>query len=88
VHKQELSGTMRLLVRALEDGAMIDGTAEPAQDERTKDAFAAKHGWAPRNETSDYPYVRIVPDRVQAWRDVNELPARTFDATWASPAGR
>jgi hypothetical protein len=36
---------MRLLVRALRDVTMIDGSAEPAQDERAKDAFAAKHGW-------------------------------------------
>ena len=57
---------------------MIDGTAQPVQDEGTKDAFAAKHGWDPRNETGDYAYFRIVPGRVQAWREVNELGGRTL----------
>jgi hypothetical protein len=53
-------------------------------DERTKDAFAAKHGWDPRQETRDYAYFRIVPGRVQAWREVNELPGRTLmrDGGW------
>jgi hypothetical protein len=29
-------------------------------------------------------YFRIVPDRVQAWREVNELPGRTLmrDGVW------
>lgn len=57
---------------------MIDGTAELVQDERTKDAYAVKHGWDPRKEAGDYAYFRIVPDRVQAWREVNELPGRTL----------
>ena len=51
------------------------------------DAFfkiAPQHGWDPRQETSDYAYFRIVPGRVQAWREVNELPGRTLmrDGSW------
>jgi hypothetical protein len=63
---------------------MIDGTPEPVHDEPTKDAFAAKHGWDPRDEPGDYTFFRIVPDRVQAWREVNELPGRTLmrDGDW------
>jgi nitroimidazol reductase NimA-like FMN-containing flavoprotein (pyridoxamine 5'-phosphate oxidase superfamily) len=71
-------GRVRVGVGQLRDVTMIDGTAEPVEDEETKDAFAGKHGWDPRNETSDYAWFRIVPDRVQAWREVNELPGRTL----------
>jgi hypothetical protein len=75
---------VRVGVGDLRDVTMIDGTVEPVVDEATKDAFAAKHGWDPREETGDYAYFRIVPDRVQAWREVNELPGRTLmrDGDW------
>jgi nitroimidazol reductase NimA-like FMN-containing flavoprotein (pyridoxamine 5'-phosphate oxidase superfamily) len=77
-------GQVRVGIGQLRDVTMIDGTAEPVQDERTKDAFAAKHGWDPRKEAGDYAYFRIVPDRVQAWREVNELSGRTLmrDGDW------
>jgi hypothetical protein len=71
-------GRVRVGVGELRDVTMMDGTVEPIADERTKDAFAAKHGWDPRKEADDYAYFRIVPDRVQAWREVNELPGRTL----------
>jgi Pyridoxamine 5'-phosphate oxidase len=75
---------VRVGVGQLRDVTMIDGTAEPVRDERAKDAFAVKHGWDPRKEAGDYAYFRIVPDRVQAWREVNELPGRTLmrDGDW------
>ena len=75
---------VRVGVGQLRDVTMIDGTAELVQDEPTKDAFAAKHGWDPREEAGGYAYFRIVPDRVQAWREVNELPGRTLmrDGDW------
>jgi nitroimidazol reductase NimA-like FMN-containing flavoprotein (pyridoxamine 5'-phosphate oxidase superfamily) len=77
-------GWLRVGVGQLRDVTMIDGTAEAVEDERTKDAFAAKHGWDPRNETGDYAYFRIVPHRMQAWREVNELAGRTLmrDGSW------
>jgi len=77
-------GRVRVGVGQVRDVTMIDGTAEPVHDERTKDAFAAKHGWDPRDESSDYAFFRIVPDRLQAWREVNELPGRTLmrDGNW------
>jgi hypothetical protein len=77
-------GRVRVGIGQLLDVTMIDGTAEPMQDERAKDAFAAKHGWDPRKDAGDYVYFRIVPERVQAWREVNELPGRTLmrDGGW------
>jgi general stress protein 26 len=75
---------VRVGVGQLRDVTMIDGTAEPVHDEPTKDAYAAKQGWDPREDAGDYAYFRIVPDRVQAWREVNEIPGRTLmrDGTW------
>lgn len=79
-----LGGRVRVGVGDLRDVTMIDGTAEPLHDEQTKDAFAAKLGWDPRQEAGDYVFFRIVPDRMQAWREVNELPGRTLmrDGQW------
>jgi nitroimidazol reductase NimA-like FMN-containing flavoprotein (pyridoxamine 5'-phosphate oxidase superfamily) len=75
---------VRVGVGQVRDVTMIDGTAEPVQDEQTKDAYAAKHGWDPRTDSGGYAYFRIVPDRIQAWREVNELPGRTLmrDGGW------
>jgi len=75
---------VRVGVGQLRDVTVIDGTAEPVQDEQTEDALAAKHGWDPRSEPGDYAFFRIVPDRVRAWREVNELPGRTLmrDGNW------
>jgi general stress protein 26 len=77
-------GQIRVGLGELRDVTMIDGTAELVTDEQTKDAFAAKHGWDPRKDSGDYAFFRIVPDRMQAWREVNELPGRTLmrDGGW------
>jgi general stress protein 26 len=77
-------GKVRVGLGAVRDVTMIDGTAELVEDDQAKDAFAAKHGWDPRQESADYAFFRIVPDRVQAWREVNELSGRTLmrDGRW------
>ncbi len=71
-------GRVRVGVGELRDVTMIDGNAELVMDEETKDAFAAKHGWDPRKDGGDYAFFRIVPSRLQAWREVNELAGRTL----------
>jgi nitroimidazol reductase NimA-like FMN-containing flavoprotein (pyridoxamine 5'-phosphate oxidase superfamily) len=75
---------VRVGVGLVRDVITIDGRAELVQDEPTKDAFAAKHGWDPRDEAEDYAFFRIVPNRLQAWREVNELSGRTLmrDGSW------
>ena len=40
------------------------------------DAFAAKTGFDPRQLTSRYLYFRVQPQRIQAWREANELAGR------------
>jgi len=75
---------VRAGIGALRDVSIIDGSPEPAHHEGSKDAFTAKHGWDPRQEPDDYVYFRLVPDRVQAWREANELPGRLLmrDGNW------
>ncbi len=71
-------GRVRVGLGPLRDVVIIDGIAESISDDAAKDSFATKHGWDPRNETGDYAFFRILPDRIQAWREVNELPGRTL----------
>ncbi|TCO51433.1 pyridoxamine 5'-phosphate oxidase [Kribbella antiqua] len=48
------------------------------------EAFAAKAGFDPRQAGNPYPYFRLTPTKVQAWREVNELKTRTLmkNGTW------
>ena len=68
---------VRVGIGELRDVTLIEGTAEPVDDDATKDAFATKHGWDPRGETGAYAFFRIIPEQIQAWREVNELTGRT-----------
>ncbi|MGW2865340.1 pyridoxamine 5'-phosphate oxidase family protein [Streptomyces sp. NPDC001205] len=40
------------------------------------DAFAAKVVWDPRDSGPSYTYFRIVPRRIRAWREANEIADR------------
>jgi nitroimidazol reductase NimA-like FMN-containing flavoprotein (pyridoxamine 5'-phosphate oxidase superfamily) len=77
-------GRVRLGLGQLRDVTVIDGTAEPINDDATAEAFATRHDWDPRGETGDYTFFRISPRRIQAWREVNELPGRELmrDGRW------
>ena len=48
------------------------------------DAFAAKTGFDPRELVTPYTWFRIQPERVQAWREANELDGRDLmrDGLW------
>jgi tRNA-Thr(GGU) m(6)t(6)A37 methyltransferase TsaA len=72
------------------DVVMVDGDAsvlDPAEvPDATADRFAARTGFDPR-ELEGYLYVRIVPRRIQAWREVNEIEDRQLmrDGRWLAP---
>ncbi|WP_067464660.1 pyridoxamine 5'-phosphate oxidase family protein [Actinomadura macra] len=82
------SGKVRLGVGRTRDVVLIEGTAEPVPDEEISEdlgvAFAAKTGFDPRAQTISYTYFRVRPDRLQAWREVNELAGRDLmrDGAW------
>jgi hypothetical protein len=79
---------VRLALGHTRDVSMIDGDVEvleidalpPEQVER----FAARAGFDPRAQANPYRWFRILPRRIQAWREANELPGRDLmrDGDW------
>jgi len=85
------TGRVRLGIGPTRDLVLIEGTveAETAAGEisaGTGDAFAAKTGFDPR-ELSGYAYFRVRPQRLQAWREANELVGRDLirGGDWVTP---
>ena len=62
------------------DVSMIEGEVEvleiDALSQQRGDRFAARAGFDPRALATPYRWFRISPRRIQAWREVNELPDR------------
>lgn len=74
----------RIALDGTRDVVLVDGTVEAAVDEATQDAYVAHSGWDPRTEPVEYLWFRVVPTRIQAWRERNELRTRTLmrDGVW------
>jgi nitroimidazol reductase NimA-like FMN-containing flavoprotein (pyridoxamine 5'-phosphate oxidase superfamily) len=76
----QATGKVRVGVGPTRDLVLIEGTAHPLAAGEVSvelgDAFAAKTGFDPRKLDEAYLYFRIRPRRMQAWREVNELPGR------------
>jgi hypothetical protein len=74
------TGKVRLGIGPTRDVVLIEGSAHALAateiPDEVGDAFAAKTGFDPRELTSPYLYFRIHPQRLQAWREVNELEGR------------
>ena len=82
------SGVVRVGLGPTRDVSMIDGQVEvleiaalPAQ---RAERFAARTGFDPRALSTPYRWFRISPQRIQAWREANELPERELmrDGRW------
>ena len=88
-----VTGTARVGLGPTRDVSMIDGTVEvleiDALPREQGDRFAARTGFDPRALTTPYRWFRIVPHRVQAWREANELPGRELmrDRRWSAGTG-
>ncbi|MDF3143933.1 MULTISPECIES: pyridoxamine 5'-phosphate oxidase family protein [unclassified Streptomyces] len=82
------TGRARLGIGPTRDVVMIEGTVDtiaPAQlPEEVADRFAARTGFDPRQLSTPYLYFRVRPQRVQAWREANELAGRELmrDGEW------
>jgi hypothetical protein len=82
------TGRTRLGIGPTRDVVMIEGTVrtlEPAElPDGVGDAFAKKTGFDPRQLTTAYLYFSVTPQRVQAWREANELSGRDLmrDGEW------
>ena len=74
------SGVARLALGPTRDVTMIEADVEVVEiDELPQeqgDRFAARSGFDPRGLTSSYRWFRLTPRRIQAWREVDELPER------------
>ncbi|HMJ36957.1 MAG TPA: pyridoxamine 5'-phosphate oxidase family protein [Baekduia sp.] len=88
--------TVRLGLGDTRDVTMIDGDVEvleiDALPRERADRFVARTGFDPRALATPYCWFRISPRRIQAWREVNELPDRELmrDGRWLvdASAGR
>jgi hypothetical protein len=80
--------TVRLGLGLTRDVSMIDGDVEvleiDALPREQGDRFAARAGFDPRALDTPYRWFRILPRRIQAWREVNELSDRELmrDREW------
>jgi hypothetical protein len=79
---------VRLALGPTRDVSMIDGEVEvlelgalrPEQGDR----FASRTGFDPRTLTTPYRWFRVVPRRIQTWREADELAGRDVmrDGRW------
>jgi len=80
--------TARLGLGHTRDVSMIEGDVEvleiDALPQERGDRFATRAGFDPRTQDTPYRWFRISPRRIQAWREVNELPDRELmrDGRW------
>ena len=76
-------GTARLALGPTRDVVIIDAVLDRAV--RLEDApaalaerYAAQADWDPRTAGAGYVFLVLRPDRIQAWREANELAHRTL----------
>jgi Pyridoxamine 5'-phosphate oxidase len=78
----------RLALGHTRDVTMIEGEVEvlemDALPPERGGRFATRAGFDPRTLTTPYRWFRISPRRIQAWREVDELPDRELmrDGRW------
>ena len=78
------NGNVRLTLGQTRDVVLIDGIGTRAiPPDEVAAAFAERAGFDPRT-LKRYPYFRVVPRSIQAWREVNEIADRDImrDGEW------
>jgi hypothetical protein len=84
----EAGRTARLALGPTRDVVVIDARLErsvPVADAADlAERYARQADWDPRTAGDAYRYLVLRPERIQAWREANELPGRTLmrDGTW------
>jgi hypothetical protein len=83
------TGGARLALGHTRDVVMIDAVLEDAvpltgAPAALADGYAAQADWDPRDAGDGYTFLVLRPERVQAWRESNELAGRTLmrGGTW------
>ncbi len=75
---------VQLTLGEVRDVIHVAGTVSVTEVSKAEgEAFAAKAGFDPR-PLPNYPFFRITPTKIQAWREVNELKHRVLmdNYTW------
>jgi len=78
----------RLAFADTRDVVLIDGDVETCTlrevPATAAEAFLAKTGWDPRQDSASYAFFRVRPCAVQAWHEQRELPKRHLmrDGAW------
>ncbi|MFC4906694.1 pyridoxamine 5'-phosphate oxidase family protein [Actinomadura gamaensis] len=82
-------GRLRLGFGPTRDVVLMDAVLEevvPATEVPAElgDEFAVRAEFDPRKEAGKYLYFRVRPERIQAWREADELPGRDLmrDGKW------
>ncbi|GIH89464.1 pyridoxamine 5'-phosphate oxidase family protein [Planobispora siamensis] len=87
----QATGKVRVGVGPTRDVVLIEGTVQTLKPDELPgdigDVFAIKTGFDPRSLSSPYLYFRVHPQRIQAWREANELDGRDLmrDGRWTTP---
>jgi hypothetical protein len=81
-------GAARIGLGHTRDVVMIDAVLERpvpvGEAGALADGYAAQADWDPRDSGGDYVYLVLRPDRIQAWREANEIAGRLLmrAGTW------
>ena len=64
--------------------ALLDVVIPAAEAGAIADGYAAQSDWDPRAAGPGYVFLVLAPDRIQAWREADEIPGRLLmrDGTW------
>ncbi|MFG2263578.1 pyridoxamine 5'-phosphate oxidase family protein [Streptomyces sp. NPDC048720] len=82
------TGRVRLGIGPTRDVVIVEGAARVVAPEdlpeEDAEVFAGKTGFDPRRLATRYLYFTVLPRRVQAWREENELAGRELmrDGAW------
>ena len=81
------AGVARVALGATRDVVLIDGTLEVialGTEPELEEAHAQATEFDPRTLADEYVYLRLTPQRIQAWREANELAGRHVmrDGAW------
>jgi hypothetical protein len=79
----EASGRARLALGPERDVVVMDAVVVSVIDvgdapHALADAYAEQADWDPRGAGEGYAYIVLAPERIQAWREANEIAGRTL----------
>jgi hypothetical protein len=82
------AGRGRVALPSTRDVVIVDGVIERVDPHDTTglvEAFAERHQWDPRLETTPFAFIRLIAEEVQAWSVESELPTRVVfrQGVWA-----